>query len=155
MDYAGLKGEIAKAQYAGMTDNQIASALEVPITVAIDVSTSAVEGYFRARLMFGALSKFIASPPSGAPAELVEGVSEFLGLVQSPHTTVIYMTDAAVASAVQQTISGLVSLGILTQAFMDSLMALAAQTTTRAAQLGFSADVHDMVQEILAARRWE
>ena len=155
-NYAGLKAEIAKPAYAGMTDAQIEAALTAPMTVAVDVPTGAVEGFFRSRLLMGGLQRFVANPPQGAPAELVEGISEFLGMVLSPHVSAVQMSDPSINATVTTVINAAAASGLLTTQQAADLLALGVRQTTLAETLGFTpGEIHDMGQELLAARRWE
>jgi len=153
-DYAGLKAEIGLSKYNGLTDDQISVLLETPIVVTKDVPVSTVEGYLRSRMLMGGIQRFIANPPAGVPAALLEGLSELLGMCSSPHVDNVAMTDPAVSGAVQQILGGAVSFSLMTQANMDDLLAMGVYTTTRASQLQLVPDIHEITSEIAAARIW-
>jgi hypothetical protein len=149
-DYAGLKAEIAS-----MTDDQIATALEAPLVVAIDVPVGTVEGYLRSRMLMGRIQAFVASPPQGTPAGLAEGLGELLGMLTSPHVQNVMMTDPIVSTDVQQILAGAVAVSLITAAHQTDLLAMGSVTITRAVQLGLTTDVHVVENEMLAARKWD
>lgn len=154
-DYAGLKAEIAKPAYARMTDAQIVTALEAPTTSTVDVPTSAVEGYLLAHLLMGKLQAFANGPPSGADPTLVAGIGALLEMVLSPHVPKVLMTNPDVSAAVTATLAGSVAATLISAQNQTDLLALSQVSTTIAQTYGFDPAIHDMSQEILAARRWE
>ena len=97
-------------------------------TETVDVPVGTVEGYLRTNMLMGGLQRFVANPPTGAPAALVEGLGELLGMLASPHVQVVQMTNPTVAGAVGQILSGAVSAGLMTSAQETALMALATPT---------------------------
>ena len=153
-DYAGLKAEIALPKYAGMDDPTIAADLEATISMPVDVPVGSVEGYMRSRMLLGGMQRFVAAPPIGAPAALIEGLTELLGMVLSPHVSAVAMTDPTVNAAVNAVLGAAVSVGLMSAQNEADLLAMGVVSTTRAQQLGMTPDVHDVEQEMLAARIW-
>lgn len=153
-DYAGIKAELALPAYAKMDDEAIAAAWEAPLAVVVDVPVGTVEGYLRSHVLMSGIKRFLAAIPANTPVEFTDGLSELMGMLASPHVDTVIMTKADVAAEVRQILGGAVAFGLMKQQNMDELLALSVVLTTRAAQLGLSADVHDTVNEIAAARIW-
>lgn len=154
MDYAALRAEIALSKYGGMTDAQIATAVTAEtVTTAQDVAISAVGGYMLARGIIAKADAWAAANPADTSGVLV-AIRSLEGLMASPHLTVVEMSNPDIAAAVQQMIGGMAAAGIMTSAQQTEILAMAQINTTRAAQLGLDTDIHDIEQEIAAARIW-
>ena len=149
-DYVGLKAEIALPKYAGMTDAQIAAALEVsniatagsslvtadqfvmsftPIEVAaIQASTDPIVAQFLLAV------KTRSAPFDITDSIVVNGLAYLSGQTASPNPVIVspLITPKRAAEV------GSVPAG---------------PTISRAQQLGFGPN-NDMVQEIAAARKW-
>ena len=149
-DYAGLKIDLALPKYAGMTDAQIAAALEVANiatagssqvtadqfvmlftpteTAAIQASTDPIVKQFLLEVTTR------SGPFDLSDAPVQEGLAYISGQTSAPNPVMaspILTTDRAAAI-------GTVPAG---------------PTISRAQQLGFGPN-NDMVQEIAAARKW-
>lgn len=132
MDYAGLKAEIAKPAYSGMTDTQIAAALNTN-TVTEQLSPLTVSG----AQIYNAIvpSEFAALTDAQK-----QSVRDVFGLGDGIDVSVGSNARLALATA----------FGAST-ASRANLLALATVTQTIARSFGFSA-VND--QEVKAARKW-
>src|SRR6185437_4843750 len=150
-NYSGLKAEIAKPAYSGMSDDQIAAALLVPQSVDVDVQVVDVESYLRLNGLMFALSRFYQAPPAGADINAVAVAFELYGLITAPRTSVFQTSDPARKAMLQVQLGLLQAAGILSAENIANLMALTLATKSIAQQLGFPAEA-DMNQEIAAAR---
>jgi hypothetical protein len=153
-NYAALKAQIALPQYAGMTTDQLEAALQSPVSVPVDVPVGSVEGYLRTNMLLGGMQRFVASPPTGAPAALVEGLTELLGLILSPHVETVQMTNPAVSTAVAAVLGGAVAAGLMSAQNETDLLAMGSVSLTAAEQCGLLPGVHDITQELAAAAIW-
>lgn len=154
VDYQALKAEVALAKYAGQTDAQIAAALVTEaVAVTVDVPIGSVGGYMLARGITAAADAWAAAHPDDATGVLV-AIRSLEGLLSSPHLTTVEMTSPAIAAAVTAMLAGMATAGIMTDAQRVEILALASSSTTRAAQLGLDTDIHDIEQELAAARIW-
>ena len=153
VDYRALFAEISKPAYAGLTDAQIAAAMQAPMTVHIDVPIKMVEVYFRTRLLTGGLKRFVAAPPAGAE-QLAAGLGEFLDLLASQHVESVAMSDPNTYSVVDTVLGASASAGLITARHHADLMAMAQQAATVGAAFGLD-DRHEAEQEIIACRKPE
>lgn len=119
---AALKAELANDPaargYAGKSANEQAALLNAPFAgaapgaVAVAIPLGLVEGYLRARFFMTRLQAYAsASPPAGASPQAVEAASELLGMIASPHTATVDMTDPVVAGAVAASLAALAAEG--------------------------------------------
>jgi hypothetical protein len=171
-DYAGLKTEIALPKYQGMTDAQIATSLTTPFAITVDVP--AVEAFnILQRSSTGDWGKLVARsqqllsgnpivmPSEDDPRAVTPPANNDVAIVMAKNITSTYnvertllqSSNPADAAAMQRQLTVLQASGDVSKASADAILALPNKTTTRAAQLGFGA-VHDMTQEIAAARKW-
>lgn len=132
MDYAGLKAEIAKPAYVGMTDAQIAVAVNTN-TVTAQLAPLQVNG----AQIYNAIVPAEFAALSAAQQQLVRDV---FGLGDGIDVSAGTNARTVLANA----------FGAAT-ASRANLLALATVTQTIARSLGF-ASVND--QEVLAARKW-
>jgi hypothetical protein len=132
MDYAGLKAEIAKLTYAGMTDAQIATAINTN-TVTSQLSPLRVNGAD----IYNAIVPSEFQALSTAQQQLVRDV---WGLGEG--------IDVSAGANARTVLANAFGAATTSRA---NLLALATVTQTIAASLGFSL-VND--QEIKAARKW-
>lgn len=164
--YTALKTEIALPAYSGMTDAQIATALNTAnITVYSAVPTYTWGGYLMANGFLLALQKYVSSPPSGASALAEAAAAMILALLSSPTITSVNLADPTALAAVQGMLAALVAEGTagrftsiagtaFATAHENAMLAMGTSTVCRAQQLGFNPAVCDMTQEIAAARKW-
>lgn len=143
MDYGGLKAEIAKSVYNGMTDAQIVTALNAPTPgPSVPAPLSSILDYLRTNNLWLAIkAAAAASPPN-------EGAVAAADLFGDVHTTAIDLT----LPAAQTLMTALVSGGLLTSAEVTALTAISQTTTTIAKNYGFANGV--TVAELAAARIW-
>ena len=153
-DYAAMKTELALPENAALTDEQIAANWEVPFDVVVDVPVASIEAFLRSRLLTGGMKRFVTTPDEAATVEQVDGVSELLDLINSSNASSVRMTEPTVAATLEAVYDTMVQFAMMTGTQEAELLALGVNTTTKAAQLGLTADVHDTVSEIAAARFW-
>jgi len=153
-DYAAMKTELALPENAALTDEQIAASWEVPFDVVVDIPVVSIEAFLRSRLLTGGMKRFVTTPDEAATVEQVDGVSELLDLINSANTSTVRVSDPTVAATLSSVYATMVQFTMMTGTQEAELLALGVNATTRAAQLGLIADVHDTVAEIAAARIW-
>jgi hypothetical protein len=157
-DYAGLKAEIALPKYGGMTDAQIAAQLTTPMTVAVDASAKDA----RLILMRSAThdwAKLTArsrtTPVVGDPQDWSDEYTAItLVTALQSDIDVLRTSIPEELSALQTQLAVFVANGDIAQANADAIFAMTQAQTTRAQQLGFDPAIHNMEQEIAAARKW-
>ena len=132
MDYAGLKAEIAKPAYTGMTDAQIAAAINTN-TVTMQISPLRVNGAD----IYNAIVPAEFQALTAAQQQIVRDV---WGLGDG--------IDVSVGSNARLALAGAFGSATASRA---NLLALASVTQTIAKSLGFLS-IND--QEVLAARKW-
>jgi len=132
MDYAGLKAEIAKPAYVGMTDAQIAAAINTN-TVTTQISPLRVNGAD----IYNAIVPSEFAALSTAQQQIVRDV---FGLGEG--------IDVSLGSNARLALANAFGAATTSRA---NLLALATVTQTIAKSLGFSS-IND--QEVLAARKW-
>ena len=150
-NYSGLKAEIAKPDYAGMTDEQIAEAIVEPHPVDIDVQVVDVEAYLRLNGLMFKLARFSQSPPAGADPVAVVLAFELYGLITAPRTITLHTSDSALKAQLQGQLSLLQAAGVLSAQNVSDLTAKMTGSESIAQRLGFPPEA-DMTQEIAAAR---
>ncbi len=171
-DYAGLKAEIALPKYQGMTDAQIATSLTTSFAIVIDVQ--AIQAFnILQRAQTGDWGKIVSrsqqvlsgnaivmpgeagfDPRGPAPNYDVQIImARNLVSTYQSERTILYVSNSVDMTALQRQLTAFQASGDVSKASSDAIVALANSTTTRAAQLGFTG-VHDMTQEIAAARKW-
>jgi hypothetical protein len=135
--YTMLKAEIAKPEYDGLDDEQIAAALNTAnVPIWVDVPVGTIIGYFALTGILYALETFDAAPPPSAPVELRASVRALLRLTLSPHVTTFQTSNPTTRAALQASLAAQVSAGLMTAEQQTATLAFAQSTTSRAAQLG-------------------
>jgi hypothetical protein len=173
-DYAGLKAEIALPKYGGMTDAQIAAQLTTPMTVVVDVpavqafnilqkAPTGDWGRIVARSQMALSGKPILIPISAAdidpravssnPDALIILAMNLTSTYQSDRT-ILHTSNPAELDQLHNIMTQFQYAGDIVAASFNAIMGLTQATTTRAAQLGFDPAIHNMEQEIAAARKW-
>jgi hypothetical protein len=143
VDYGGLKTEIAKPAYSGMSDDQIVAQLNAPIAgPGVGTPISAILAYLRQNNLWLSIK---ANAASTAPNV---GALAAVDLFNDPHTASINLTSPAAQALLADLVTG----GLLTQAQANALTALSQTTTSLAANYGFANGV--TVAELAAARIW-
>jgi hypothetical protein len=138
MNYAALKSEVAKPEYAGMSDAQIAAALNATTVETIrDVPTSEARALLLSTGEWGGIVMLARATPSETiPAEAVAAAITAEDTLRL--TVTLELTRDAYWQAVQTLLGGLVAAGVLSAGTRAALLALRETTTSRAAQLGWS-----------------
>jgi uncharacterized membrane protein len=151
-DYTGLKAEIAKPAYAGLTDAQIAAVLTAPQSVACDIP---------AQSAFDVLASAASGDwgkASNRAAMMLTGTAATDAPIIAAKTAMALLTAGvpighSAATVLQSSLSALETATDISAASVTAIQALGTTTTTIAAGYGFDAR-HDMAQEIAAARKW-
>lgn len=176
-DYAGLQTEIAKPEYAGMTDAQIAASITMPFTYMRD--TPAIEAFnILQRAQTGDWGRIVTRSqmalsgnpivipivfdPGEDPEPFAAGkpnndaliiLAKNLVSTYQSDRTILYTSNQADFDVLNNEMTMFQYAGDIVAASFNAIHGLPYASTTRAAQLGFT-DVHDMTQEIAAARKW-
>jgi hypothetical protein len=157
-DYAGLKAEIALPQYDGMSDAQIALAITTPFDIAVDIKPQdgfdilrRSDSYDWSRLV--ARAQMPLTGTRAADDEVLVAINVTTAF-QASTTPVLRTSEPADLARLQSDMAVLVGVGDVSTTSADAIMALIQGRTTRAQQLGFDLSIHDMEQEIPAARIW-
>lgn len=151
-DYAALKAELARPEFAGLSDAQIAAALKADMRmVARDVPIGEMEGALRLMPAVTAMEDWLAAHPSPSPARTAVG--ELLGMIGGK-IAVVEMSRPIVAATIEDQLRAIVAAELLTEAEAAYLLSLGQRQVTRAEQLGWPGDrLTD--QEIKAARSFQ
>jgi hypothetical protein len=135
MDYAALRAEIAQPAYAGLSDAEIAAALNAEIDAVRNVATSDARALLLATGEWGAITLLARQEPSeSVPAEAIAAAITAIDTLKL--TEVLETTKTPYWQAVQAMVAGLQAAGVLSEATGTALLGLRETTTTRAAQLG-------------------
>lgn len=153
-DYAALKAEISLSKYEKMSDEEIASELQQEIRIQKDINVSELEGYLNSRLLMDGLLSFVAKPPEDVNSNFLSGLKSTLRSISSIHTTIIVMSDPVVNGIVDLILEGAIKYKLITDDNKNDILNLGAYIVKKSTQLGLQ-DNHDIVQEILAARKWQ
>lgn len=145
MDYSGLKAEIVKPAYNGMTDAQIVAALNAATTAGgVLAKVSDILAYLRLNNLWLPIKvAATATPPNMGAVAAVD-------IFQDVHTPAIDMSSSAAQTLMTDLVSSTPPL--LTSAQMQALTSYSQATTSIAAKYGFTDGVN--VHELAAARVW-
>lgn len=133
VDIDALRAELAKPEYAGLTDEAIAHAINAAQDpVAVDVPIALVEGYLRRKGLVFALTRFLASPGQ-APPEIQAVAFELVNMIQSPRLSTIEMSKPDIAADVQTMLGALgpQGAGLLSDDDLAAILAMAVGTRPR------------------------
>ena len=141
MDYAALKAEIELPAYAGMSDDDIAAALNAAtVPVETSVSTKAIRRYM---MLTGAWAKI---------ALVSEGVNLGAGTPTIPHRVAAItalaavgpgafddfdLQDSNVRAPMAAMLHALVEIGAISQSDKNAVLDLRKTTVSRASQIGW------------------
>jgi phage I-like protein len=126
VDYAALKAEIAKPDYAGMSDAQIVAALNaktVASPLPLDVPVASVEAYLSLAGVLTAIEDWLQA--NAAPSAARTAARELLRTIASPHVTSFEMSKPATFAAVQNMLGALEQVALLSAQQASDLLALA------------------------------
>lgn len=126
MDYVALKA----ADPGGDLATALAALVAQTVQVTVDVPISAVEGYMLTRGIIAAADAWAAANPADKTGVL-GAIRSLEGLLASPRLTQVTMTDPATAGAVQQMLGGMTHAGIMTEAQMAEILAMATATVPK------------------------
>ena len=146
MDYAALKAEIALPAYDGLTDDQIATALNAPLEAYRDVPAANVRAALVECNAWAAVlkcSRANALDDAWAAAKQIDD-----GQRDPPQ--VFQLSRAATRAVYSAQVGHLVEAGVLTLDQRNIMAALCRVTTTRAAQLGWARALYP--SDVAAAR---
>lgn len=156
-DYAGLKAEIALPEYTGMTDTQIAASLTAPINAPVDADAQAARDILMRSTTYdwGRIVVRSNMPLTGTDDDVILAAINLVQAFQGGMTQAVLRTSQPEDLAkLEADMEALEAAGDVSLESSDNILALTTAETTRANQLGFDPAIHDMEQEIAAARIW-
>ena len=155
VNYSALKAALASSAYVGMTDTQIATALDAPITLtgqSFPWSAAVTIAQESANFSWARIQQRARQTATLPPATATDfAVLMAMNAVATDHAKLI---DPAGWAVIQSGMQALVAVGDMTSADISAINALTTVSTTQAAQLGVVAGVNNLTQEIPAARLW-
>ena len=155
-NYAALKAAMATGgQYAGMTDAAVLSAVNAAtVTQAVDIPISAVIQALALSGLLPTVKGWASAPPAvaGSVTQAASTAAATFGLIVGPPPLFdsLQMSVPATATAISGMVSALVSAGLLTAAFADSITALGTQNVSQASLWGFQNGIYE--NDLAAAR---
>ena len=155
-NYAALKAAMATGgAYAGMTDAAVLSAVnDATVTQAVDIPISAVIQALALSGLLPTVKGWASAPPAvaGSVTQAASTAAATFGLIVGPPPLFdsLQMSVPATATAISGMVSALVSAGLLTAAFADSITALGTQNVSQASLWGFPGGVFE--NDLIAAR---
>lgn len=155
-NYAALKAALATGgQYAGMTDAAVLSAANAAtVPQAVDIPISAVTQALALNGLLPLVKGWASAPPavSGNITQAAAMAAQTLGLIVGPPPLFdsLQMSVPATAQAINSMVSALVSAGLLTSTFANSITALGTRNVSQASLWGFQNGVYE--NDLAAAR---
>ena len=155
-NYAALKAAMATGgAYAGMTDAAVLAAVNAAsVPQAVDIPISAVTQALALNGLLPTVKGWATNPPAvgGSVTQAAATAAQTLGLMVGPPPLFdsLQMSVPATAQAINGMVSALVSAGLLTSTFADSITALGTQNVSQASLWGFPNGVYE--NDLAAAR---
>lgn len=132
MNYDKLKEEIAKEEYKGLSDSQIAALLNrATITAVRNVPTTEIATWAAENGLMAMLWAAERAPET--PAPLYGAIKTLLTVLDRLNEWRILDAGGHLTPAAMQMVGGLIQAGIMTQEQADELAAMATTTTSWAA----------------------
>ncbi len=141
--------------YAGMTDAAVLAAVNAAtVAQAVDIPISAVTQALALTGLLPTVKGWATSPPAvaGSVTQAAATAAQTLGLMVGPPPLFdsLQMSVPATAQAISGMVGALVSAGLLTSTFADSITALGTQSVSQASLWGFTGGVFE--KDLIAAR---
>jgi hypothetical protein len=155
-NYAALKAAMATGgQYAGMTDAAVLSAVNAAtVTQAVDIPISAITEALALNGLLPTVKGWATSPPavSSSVTQAASTAAATFGFIVGPPPLFdsLQMSVPATAQAINSMVSALVSAGLLTSTFANSITALGTRNVSQASLWGFQNGVYE--NDLAAAR---
>ena len=155
-NYAALKAAMATGgQYAGMTDAAVLSAVNAAtVTQAVDIPISAVTQALALGGLLPTVKGWATSPPavSSSVTQAASTAAETFGFIVGPPPLFdsLQMSVPATAQAINSMVSALVSAGLLTSTFANSITALGTRNVSQASVWGWPGGIIE--NDLIAAR---
>lgn len=134
-DYQALGVEVNQPEYLGLTNLEIAQALNTPMAgQAIPIPLGALAGYVEMAGIMERAEVAAADPNAGAQVKAIcRKIIRFAS--NSTPISVIDMTDATSAATIDTMLAALVAAGIITDVEKAGILALGRQQTTLAIEI--------------------
>ena len=155
-NYAALKAAMATGgQYAGMTDAAVLSAVNAAtVTQAVDIPISAVTQALALGGLLPTMKGWSSAPPAvaGSVTQAASTAAATFGLIVGPPPLFdsLQMSVPATATAISDMVSALVSAGLLTSTFANSITALGTRNVSQASVWGWPGGIIE--NDLIAAR---
>ena len=155
-NYAALKAAMATGgQYAGMTDAEVLSAVnDATVTQAVDIPISALTQALALSGLLPTVKEWASTAPlvGGSVTQEAAIAAQTLGLMVGPPPLFdsLQMSVPATAQAINGMVSALVSAGLLTSQFADSITALGTRNVSQATLWGWPGGIIE--NDLIAAR---
>ena len=155
-NYAALKAAMATGgQYAGMTDAAVLSAVNAAtVTQAVDIPISAVTQALALGGLLPTMKGWSSAPPAvaGSVTQAASTAAATFGLIVGPPPLFdsLQMSVPATAQAINSMVSALVSAGLLTSTFANSITALGTRNVSQASVWGWPGGIIE--NDLIAAR---
>ena len=155
-NYAALKAAMATGgQYAGMTDAAVLSAVnDATVTQAVDIPISAITEALALNGLLPTVKGWATSPPavSSSVTQAASTAAATFGFIVGPPPLFdsLQMSVPATAQAINSMVSALVSAGLLTSTFANSITALGTRNVSQASVWGWPGGIIE--NDLIAAR---
>ena len=155
-NYAALKAAMATGgQYAGMTDAAVLSAVNAAtVTQAVDIPISALTQALALNGLLPTVKGWATSPPavSSSVTQAASTAAATFGFIVGPPPLFdsLQMSVPATAQAINSMVSALVSAGLLTSTFANSITALGTRNVSQASVWGWPGGIIE--NDLIAAR---
>lgn len=155
-NYAALKAAMATGgQYAGMTDAAVLSAVNAAtVTQAVDIPISAITEALALNGLLPTVKGWATSPPavSSSVTQAASTAAATFGFIVGPPPLFdsLQMSVPATAQAINSMVSALVSAGLLTSTFANSITALGTRNVSQASVWGWPGGIIE--NDLIAAR---
>ena len=155
-NYAALKAAMATGgQYAGMTNAAVLSAVNAAtVTQAVDIPISAVTQALALGGLLPTVKGWSSAPPAvaGSVTQAASTAAATFGLIVGPPPLFdsLQMSVPAIAQAINSMVSALVSAGLLTSTFANSITALGTRNVSQASVWGWPGGIIE--NDLIAAR---
>ncbi len=155
-NYAALKAAMATGgQYAGMTDAAVLSAVNAAaVAQAVDIPISALTQALALNGLLPTVKGWASAPPAVAGTVTQEAAiaAATFGFIVGPPPLFdsLQMSVPATAQAINSMVSALVSAGLLTSTFANSITALGTRNVSQASVWGWPGGIIE--NDLIAAR---
>lgn len=149
-NYQALKAAVADTQFAGQTDDEIASALNAPITVMVDTPISAMLGVLLTSGEWPAVVLRSEIRPADDVVKAAIAATALAAQAAGGGLTSVKTSTLQGAAALDASLGALQMVGDVSAQSVSAIQSIRNESTTRAAQMGFAEITTD---DIAASRK--